>query len=93
MRCPACGHENPEDSRFCVECAGDLSPTCPGCGTANPTGAKFCKQCRASLTADPAAVPAAQQSQVRPLPTSFAGGRYLVRAFLGEGAKKLCADG
>ena len=24
MECPACGHENPADSRFCEECAGDL---------------------------------------------------------------------
>ena len=97
MRCPSCNHQNPADANFCVECGGDLLPTCPGCGTANPAGAKFCKQCRASLApASPAASastaatisPPLPPQAAAPIPSAFAGGRYTVRRFLGEGAKK-----
>src|SRR4051812_5875634 len=89
MQCPACGHDNPADSRFCVDCAGDLLPVCGSCGTANPAGAKFCKQCRSSLMSvtSPASPPPRAPAAV-PLPSAFAAGRYAVRAFLGEGAKK-----
>ena len=29
MRCPQCGHENPEKAKFCNECAADLYATFP----------------------------------------------------------------
>jgi tetratricopeptide (TPR) repeat protein len=47
-------------------------------------GSKFCEQCAHSL-AEPTAEKPPPPS---PVPTSFAGGRYEVRKFLGEGGKK-----
>ncbi len=91
MHCPACGHENPGAVKFCGECGGAMrvESACAGCGAANPAATKFCHQCGVSLsttaTSTPGALPAAPQP---PLPASFADGRYTVRSFLGEGAKK-----
>ena len=47
MRCPSCGHENPEGASFCGECGSSLSAeaTCPECGRRNPAGEKFCHGC------------------------------------------------
>jgi len=90
VQCSACGHDNALDARFCEECGGDLARACGDCGTANAPTAKFCKQCRARLAPDAApaggASPAARPAP--PLPESFAGGRYTVRRFLGEGGRK-----
>src|SRR5262245_61874625 len=49
---------------------------------ANPPTNKFCGECGQPLTAQPAA-----PGQTAP-PQSFAGGRYEVKRFLGEGGKK-----
>src|SRR3990172_12550541 len=49
MCCPACGHENPPDARFCNECAKPVSPVCAGCGAQKPPDAKFCGQCARPL--------------------------------------------
>ena len=48
-KCPGCGHENREGSKFCNECAAPLPIACPACGAANPPGAKFCNECAAAL--------------------------------------------
>ena len=86
MKCPRCGHENREEAGFCVECAQPLEaePLCPECGHTNPMGSKFCERCAHKL-AEPTSEKPAPPS---PVPTSFAGGRYEVRKFLGEGGKK-----
>ena len=86
MKCPRCGHENREEAGFCVECAQPLEaePLCPECGHTNPIGSKFCEQCAHSLAEPTAEKP----PQPPPAPTSFAGGRYQVKKFLGEGGKK-----
>ena len=52
---------------------------CPNCGYHE--GAKFCIECGHSLI-EPARKP---QTSASPEPTSFAGGRYRVNKFLGEG--------
>jgi class 3 adenylate cyclase len=89
MRCSACGHDNAADARFCEECGADLARLCPGCGTQNAPSAKFCKQCRAPLAAESVASAEGPAPKMPPpLPAAFAGGRYAVRRFLGEGAKK-----
>jgi class 3 adenylate cyclase/tetratricopeptide (TPR) repeat protein len=51
MRCPECGHENPEEARFCGECASALagSVECARCGALNPAGQKFCNACGSTL--------------------------------------------
>jgi class 3 adenylate cyclase len=81
MECPVCGHANRSGARFCGGCAAalPLAGTCPACGTANPPAARFCDACGAVLGSGAAP---------KTLPRSFGGGRYEVKEFLGEGAKK-----
>lgn len=49
--CPACGHANPADAKFCLECGTKLErgKACPACGHVNPPEAKFCLECGARL--------------------------------------------
>src|SRR3990170_2208301 len=90
MLCPSCGHENREGATFCGGCAAPLADAiaCANCGTSNPSGQKFCDACAASLevAAPPSHTPTPAPSPA--LPASFAGGRYQVKRFLGEGGRK-----
>jgi hypothetical protein len=85
VKCPSCGHENREGAKFCIACAQPLEAeiTCPKCGHVNPQSAKFCEKCAQPLVEAP--TPSRPPSSQ---PTSFAGGRYQVKKFLGEGGKK-----
>jgi hypothetical protein len=92
MQCPTCTHDNPAGSSFCEECGVRLRASCPACGTEISPTAKFCRSCGAALTPTdgergPAAQPAPVATPSRPEPRSFAGGRYQVKRFLGEGAR------
>lgn len=52
-RCGECGTTNPQGTRFCSECGGNLPGAgnpCPGSQTENPAGAKFCQQCGTALS-------------------------------------------
>src|SRR5690349_6160138 len=44
MRCQSCTAENPEDAKFCGECASPIIARCTRCGADNRTGAKFCNE-------------------------------------------------
>ena len=57
MRCPRCGHENPEGQRFCGDCGTAISATCGTCGSLNAPGQRFCGSCGAPLA------PAAEAGQ------------------------------
>ena len=57
---------------------------CPHCKIENPERAKFCIECGHPM-AEPSPKPPTPPS---PEPASFAGGRYQVKKFLGEGGKK-----
>ena len=70
---------------------------CPNCRYRLPLGAKFCDSCGSRLTSytSPTATERHQEGsesgserEPEPLPTSFGGGRYEVRQFLGAGATK-----
>jgi predicted amidophosphoribosyltransferase len=38
MKYPRCQHDNPQEARFCEQCATPLARTCANCGTAlSPT--------------------------------------------------------
>ena len=73
--CPACGHENPEGTRFCQECGGKLGGMkCPACGADNGPGVKFCNACGNRLEAAPAAPVCPACGEQNPPGTRFCGG-------------------
>lgn len=54
--CNGCGAENPESSKFCVECGQKIEPEvitekiCINCGSKNNATAKFCGSCGNDLS-------------------------------------------
>jgi len=100
--CPACGQAMRPNARFCPSCGSELHTPCPKCGTPALASARFCDTCGGPLagsgstdrdqapgaTTQPTPAPN-RPGEERPTgPTSFAGGRYQVRGFLGEGGRK-----
>ena len=88
MDCPTCGKANPAGSTFCNGCGARLDAVCPACGISNPRGSTFCNSCGTRLGVGDSSIRHPATSPAQPLPSSFVGGRYNVRSFLGEGAKK-----
>ncbi len=88
MLCSSCGQDNRTERSFCAQCGAPLTVACPRCGAVNEPGERFCGRCGTSLEAGAAAIrmPTPQPSPA--LPSSFAGGRYQVKDFLGEGGRK-----
>jgi Double zinc ribbon len=58
VKCPRCQTENPQQAKFCLECAALLARTCANCRNHLPPSAKFCPEC-----AYPVAQPAAPESR------------------------------
>src|SRR5262249_8771580 len=58
MRCPQCGHDNPDGVKFCGACGTRIEGLCPGCGTSNPPTNKFCHECGQARPPPP--IPAAR---------------------------------
>ena len=85
MKYPRCQTENPDGAQFCGLRGQSLKTqlTCPQCGHVNPKDFKFCNKCGHALIE-----PAPETRLSSPIPTSFTGGRYQVKKFLGEGGKK-----
>jgi class 3 adenylate cyclase len=52
VECGSCGHANPEQAKFCLECGSPFAPRCSACGTELPPNAKFCLECGAALEGD-----------------------------------------
>ncbi|MDR1765859.1 MAG: zinc ribbon domain-containing protein [Lachnospiraceae bacterium] len=51
-RCPSCGHQNPEGTKFCQECGTKLGKTlCVKCGAELAPGTRFCGACGAKQDA------------------------------------------
>ncbi len=48
-KCPNCGANVKEDTKFCPECGKPVKSTCPKCGKAVKEGSKFCPECGQSL--------------------------------------------
>jgi hypothetical protein len=69
MQCDQCQHKNPEEAKFCNECAAPLPLHCPFCGTMNPPGAKFCHECATPL-ATPATVADGRKPAARAKPAT-----------------------
>jgi ribosomal protein L40E len=50
MKCPKCNFKNPDDAKFCIECASPIEFHCPSCGAITPATGKFCKECGFKLS-------------------------------------------
>ena len=50
MECPKCQHENPNEAKFCIECATPLEFHCPNCGAITPATGRFCMECAHDLS-------------------------------------------
>jgi len=90
LHCPSCNSENRDDATFCGDCGSALATEviCASCKRSNPADRKFCDSCgqRLDQALSPTRTPTSEPSPA--LPTSFAGGRYDVKRFLGEGGRK-----
>ena len=86
MKCPHCQAENRRGAKFCIDCGQSLLTEllCPNCGKSSPPRSKFCQECGHALVEQTPA----PTKPTSPEPTSFVGGRYQVKRFLGEGGKK-----
>ena len=49
MQCPKCQFENPDNAKFCIECASPMEFHCPNCGAIKPATGKFCRECAYDL--------------------------------------------
>src|SRR5713101_7684585 len=49
MRCSACGFDNRDGAKFCIECGVRFPSRCARCGFENTPTAKFCSECGAPL--------------------------------------------
>ena len=50
MTCAACGHDNRDGRKFCVECGARLELRCAACGAPYAAREKFCGECGTALT-------------------------------------------
>ena len=57
MRCLKCQYDNPNGTKFCVECGSKLELLCPKCGFSNSPSYKFCGDCGHDLTHQSPAAP------------------------------------
>ena len=87
MLCSSCGHDNRAERKFCASCGAALAMACASCGAANQPDERFCGKCGRSLL-EPAGERTPTPEPAPALPVSFAGGRYQVQRFLGEGSRK-----
>ena len=49
MKCPKCQFENPDNAKFCIECANPMEFHCPNCEAITPATGKFCQECAYDL--------------------------------------------
>jgi len=82
LRCARCGQDLPAEARFCLACGEAVGPP-----AARRTETPSASGSAPSLTAAPRPRPTPAAS-ARPLPETLGAGRYQVKGFLGEGARK-----
>ena len=88
MKCSKCQFDNPQDSKFCLECGQKLELGCPECGKALPIGAKFCNECGCNLE-KPAITPPIDYTQPKSYTPKFMAEKILTTRSSIEGERKL----
>jgi len=66
MKCPQCQFENPNGTKFCVECGSKLELLCPKCGFSNSPSYKFCRECGYDFTKTSAITPQPIETPSKP---------------------------
>jgi class 3 adenylate cyclase/tetratricopeptide (TPR) repeat protein len=79
MRCSSCKAENPEATKFCIECGVPFKRRCSECRFLNLPQARFCGECGIALGDAKSSVPASAPDStidslpaIEPLPTAAA---------------------
>ena len=85
---PNCQHDNPDDAKFCNECAHRLELACPQCGKVNPPSSKFCNECAHDLT-KPKEAPPIDFDQPQSYTPKFLADKILTNRSAIEGERKL----
>jgi class 3 adenylate cyclase/tetratricopeptide (TPR) repeat protein len=88
MKCPKCRFENPEGSKFCLECGSKMELLCPQCGKALPIAAKFCNECGHDLR-EPHKAPSIDLDQPRSYTPKHLADKILAGRSSIEGERKL----
>ena len=88
MKCPKCHFENPEQSKFCLECGKKLELLCPHCGKSLPAVAKFCNECGYDLS-KPSEAPPLDYSVPKSYTPKFLAEKILKNRSAMEGERKL----
>jgi class 3 adenylate cyclase len=84
MRCPSCGSDNPEGTKFCGGCGVSFPMHCLHCGFENLPSTKFCRQCGTSLKEPPAGFGPREQSAAQ----AFAGAPRAAVPSVAEGERR-----
>lgn len=87
MKCPECRIENPDDAKFCIECASPMEFRCPNCGAITPAKGKFCKECAFELR-KPKESPPINYSEPQSYTPKFLADKILTTRSTVEGEKK-----
>jgi class 3 adenylate cyclase len=69
MKCSKCQHENPDNAKFCIECASPMEFHCPNCGAITPVTGKFCMECAYDLRKPKEAPPRDDSAPLRAIST------------------------
>jgi len=88
MKCPKCQFENPDDAKFCIECASPIEFHCPNCGAVTPATGKFCKECAHELR-KPAEASHVDYSKPKSYTPKFLTDKILTTRSSIEGERKL----
>jgi len=88
MKCQKCGFDNPNEAKFCIECATPLDFHCPNCGAVTPATGKFCMECAHELS-KPIEAPPVDYSQPESYTPRFLADKILTTRSSIEGERKL----
>ena len=89
MQCPQCQFENPDDAKFCIECASQMEFHCPNCGILTPVTGKFCKECGYDLKKPREEPPPINYSEPQSYTTKHLTDKILTTRSSIEGERKL----
>ena len=89
MQCPKCQFENPEDAKFCIECANPMEFRCPNCGIITPATGKFCKECGCDLKKPKEEAPPINYSEPQSYTPKHLTNKILTSRSSIEGERKL----